>query len=94
MSSESSGDPYATLMLAVILQAAVDLRSSNPSRSAEARAWLKEDGLSWCQALGISEKVLDAWVSSGFKLQSSAHRNWRYGPADRVASQTRFRPKK
>ncbi len=91
MSNERIGDPYATLMLAVILQAAVDINSSNPARAAEALAWLRQEGLNWCLMLGILEDDFNAWANGGFKLPPSAHRNWRYGPSDRAASLTRSR---
>lgn len=78
MNEESFNDPFAALALAVILRAALDLKSKNPARVSEARTWLQFVGLSWCQLLGISEKELTFWVANGFALPPKAHRNWRY----------------
>ncbi|OJX47177.1 MAG: hypothetical protein BGO78_17025 [Chloroflexi bacterium 44-23] len=78
MNEESISDPYATLALAVLFRAALDLKSKNPARVSEARTWLQFVGLSWCQMLGISEKEISTWVASNFTLPPNAHRNWRY----------------
>jgi hypothetical protein len=78
MNEESISDPFAALALAVILRAALDLKSKNPARVSEARTWLQFVGLSWCQLLGISEKKLTFWAANGFALPPKAHRNWRY----------------
>lgn len=94
MPKERSSDPYDVLMLAVILQAAVDLHSSNPACAAEALSWLRQEGLNWCLMLGILDDDFNAWANGGFKLPPSAHRNWRYGPSDRAASQTPLSKKK
>jgi hypothetical protein len=78
MNEESISDPFAALALAVILRAALDLKSKNRARVSEARTWLQFVGLSWCQLLGISEKELTFWAANGFALPLKAHRNWRY----------------
>ncbi|MCX6054796.1 MAG: hypothetical protein NTZ74_07775 [Chloroflexi bacterium] len=78
MSEESFCDPFAALALAVILRAALDLKSKNPACALEARTWLQFVGLSWFQMLGISEKEISKWVASNFSLPPNAHRNWRY----------------
>jgi hypothetical protein len=78
MNEESISDPFAALALAVILRAALDLKSKNPARVSEARTWLQFVGLSWCQLLSISEKEISTWVASNFALPPKAHRNWRY----------------
>ena len=78
MRKEPIYDYYAALALAVIYGAARDLKSKNPARVSEARAWLQVVGLSWCQILGISDVELDRWAANNFALPSSAHRNWRY----------------
>ena len=78
MNEESISDPFAALALAIILRAALDLKSKNPARVSEARTWLQFVGLSWCQLLGISEKELTFWAANGFALPPKAHRNWRY----------------
>jgi len=78
MDEETIYDPYVALALAVVLHAALDLKSKNPSREAEARTWLQFVGLSWCQILGVSEKELTSWVANGFTILPSVHRNWRY----------------
>jgi len=78
MNEESFYDRFAALALAVILRAALDLKSKNPARVSEARTWLQFVGLSWCQLLGISEKELTFWAANCFALPPKAHRNWRY----------------
>ena len=78
MNEESFYDPFRALALAVILRAALDLKSKNPARVSEARTWLQFVGLSWCQMLGISEKEISKWVACNFSLPPNAHRNWRY----------------
>ena len=78
MHEESIGDPYVALALAVVLKAALDLKSKNPACALEAKIWLQFVGLSWCQMLGISEKEISNWVSNNFALPPSVHRNWRY----------------
>jgi hypothetical protein len=78
MGGEIVHDPYTALALAVIYHAVQDLHCKNPSRVAEARAWLQFVGLDWCQLLGVTEEKLNAWVTGNFTLPPSAHRNWRY----------------
>jgi hypothetical protein len=69
---------YASLALAIIHKAALDLNSSNPSCAAEAQAWLVLVGISWCQMLGVTEAQLAAWAGNNYILPLSRHRNWRY----------------
>jgi hypothetical protein len=78
MEEEKINDRYAALALAIVYNAALDLKSKNPARVAEARTWLQWVGLSWCQILGISDEELDHWAANNFALPPSAHRNWRY----------------
>jgi hypothetical protein len=78
MEEETIYDGYAALALAIVYNAALDIKSENPALVAEARAWLQLVGLSWCQILDVPEKELADWVANDFDLQSSAHRNWRY----------------
>jgi len=78
MNEDGIRDPYAALALAVIYHAAMDLKSKNPARVAEARAWLQFVGLSWCHLLGVSEEELKVWAARSFALPPSVHRNWRY----------------
>ncbi len=78
MTDEILHGPYTTLALAVIHHAMQDLKSDNPARVAEARAWLQFVGIDWCELLGITGEELNTWVASGFALPDTGHRNWRY----------------
>jgi len=69
---------YGALALAVVYQAALDLHSKNPARASEAKAWLRHEGIGWCQMLGIQETQLVAWEVNSFNLPPGTHRNWRY----------------
>jgi len=71
-------DGYAALALAIVYNAALDVKSNNPALVAEARAWLLLVGLSWCEILDVSEKDFAGWVANDFDLPTSSHRNWRY----------------
>lgn len=78
MEEETIYDGYAALALAIVYNAALDVKSKNPALVAEARAWLQLVGVSWCEILDVSEKELADWVANEFDLPPSIHRNWRY----------------
>jgi hypothetical protein len=78
MEEEPIYDHFAALALAIVYNAALDIKSKNPARVAEARMWLQIVGLYSCQILGIPDAELDQWAANNFVLPPSAHRNWRY----------------
>ena len=71
-------DPWITLALAVIYQAAQDAQTGHPALALEAKRWLKIVGISWCQIVDIPENVLENWSNNSFRLSANPKRNWRY----------------
>jgi len=71
-------DPWITLAMAVIYQAAMDAHLEHPALAKEAEMWLKYTGVSWCQIMDIQEDDLESWMNNDFILPDNPRRNWRY----------------
>jgi len=69
---------FSALVLAIVYRAALDMKSDNVFCVSEAKKWLLNVGLHWCQIIGVSEKDLSNWQASNFSLPGCSHRNWRY----------------
>lgn len=76
--SYSENDPWITLAIAVVYQATLDVHYGHPAVSSEAKLWLEQTGVDWCQVLNIPENVLKSWADNNFCLLDNPQRNWRY----------------
>lgn len=71
-------DPWITLALAIVYQAAVDAENGHPALATDAKLWLEYIGLYWCEMLNVPINILENWSSSDFRLIGVPQRNWRY----------------
>ncbi len=52
-------DIYDLIAIAVIEQAAQDIRSEDERLAAAAKHWLESDGRIWCDILGLRDAFID-----------------------------------
>jgi hypothetical protein len=71
-------DPWITLALAVVYQAAQDAQNGHPALAADAKQWLEVVGVNWCQVLDVPERTLAKWFKMDFWIVKNSQRNWRY----------------
>ena len=71
-------DPWITLALAVVYQAALDVQNGHPALAIDAKRWLEVVGLDWCEILDVPESTLMKWSNIDFRIVEPSQRNWRY----------------
>lgn len=75
---DSKYDPWIILALAIVYQATLDVHNGHPALANEAKLWLNNMGMNWCQILGVPESHLEDWSRNNFALLENLQRNWRY----------------